>query len=488
MSRLFIAGLFHETHTFVEDVTGLDDFEVRRGNKILDCKGDSSPLGGALEFFQNEGIELVPGPDYRATPSGTVTDEVIECFWGDIVSFWNPNVDGIFLVLHGAMVSESLRDVEGEILARIRQLEGAADLPLYGVFDLHANFSGAMASNADLLVGYRENPHIDGREASVRAASLLADHLQNKTPRPTMLTGHSGLMWAPIHTATADDPMRSLEAAARKIEKENPDVICVSITAGFAYADTPDTGVSFQIASTNPDSATAHLDELNQLAHRFDASHFPADETPSVVMQRLLMEPVDGLTILAEPSDNIGGGAPGDSTGVLRAIFEYKIPNAAVCLNDPESVSALSGHQPGDKIELQLGGKGSRYDAGPIALTVELISQSDGIFELEDKKSHLASLTGDFFNMGPSAVVKSGDTTILLTSNRTPPFDLGQWRSQNLEPADFNVIVVKAAVAHRSTYEPVATRSFQIDTPGPCRSDLSQFDYHCTVNSSAEVD
>ena len=86
---------------------------------------------------------------------------------------------------------------------------------------------------------------------------------------------------------------------------------------------------------------------------------------------------------MAEPSDNIGGGAPGDSTGVLRAIFEYKIPNAAVCLNDPESVSALSGHQPGDKIELQLGGKGSRYDAGPIALTVELISQSDGIFELE---------------------------------------------------------------------------------------------------------
>ena len=109
--------------------------------------------------------------------------------------------------------------------------------------------------------------------------------------------------------------------------------------------------------------------------------------------------------------------------------------------------------------------------------TSRLKSKMIKYIELEDKKSHLASLAGDFFDMGPTAVVKSGDTTILLTTNRTPPFDLGQWRSQNLEPADFNVIVVKAAVAHRSTYEPIATRSFQVDTPGPCRSDLSQFEY-----------
>ncbi len=475
MPRIFIAGLFHETHTFVEDVTGLADFEIRRGTELLECKGDSSPLGGALGFFQEEGIELVPGPDYRATPSGMVTDEVIERFWEDIKSAWDPNVDGIFLVLHGAMVSESLRDVEGEILARVRQLNGAADLPLYGVFDLHANFSPTMAANADLLVAYRENPHIDGRESSVRAARLLAEHLLHKTTRPAMLTRHSGLLWAPIHTATADDPMRSLEEMARQIEQDDADAVCVSISAGFAYADTPDTGVSFQIATTNPDTAKVHLEKLNQLAHRFDSSCFPADELPSVVMKRLLGNPAEGLTILAEPSDNIGGGAPGDSTGVLRAILEYKIPNAAVCLNDPESVSVLARHKPGDKVELQLGGKGSRYDAGPVPLLVELISQSDGVFELEDKQSHLASMSGNFFDMGPTAVVKHGDLVLLLTSNRTPPFDLGQWRSQGLEPTDFNVIVVKAAVAHRSTYEPIAVRSFQVDTPGPCRSDLSQF-------------
>lgn len=475
--RIFIAGLFHETHTFVDDRTGLSDFEIRRGSELLECRGDSSPLGGALEYFEDAGVDLVLGPDYRATPSGTVHDEVVASFWGDLKSAWQPSVDGVFFVLHGAMVSESCRDVEGDILSRVQLLEGAGKLPVYGVFDLHANFSEAMAKQADLLLGYRENPHIDGRESSIRAATLLVSHLKNSADRPAIAHRQSGLIWAPIHTATADDPMRSLEAKAREIEQRDSAVLCVSISAGFAYADTPDTGVSFQIATTDLNSAESHLEELNALAHSFDQSHFPEDEIPSVVMERLLADSIDGLTILAEPSDNIGGGAPGDGTGVLRAILEYKIPNAAICLNDPESVSKLWDCQPGDEIELQIGGKGSGYDAGPVALEVELVRQSDGVFELEDKQSHLASLTGDFFDMGPTCVVKHGNLTLLLTSNRTPPFDLGQWRSQGLEPADFKVIVVKAAVAHRSTYEPVASRSFQIDTPGPCRSDLGQFDY-----------
>jgi hypothetical protein len=37
--------------------------------------------------------------------------------------------------------------------------------------------------------------------------------------------------------------------------------------------------------------------------------------------------------------------------------------------------------------------------------------------------------------MGPSAVVRIGDgITVLLTSRKTPPFDLAQLRSQGLVP------------------------------------------------------
>ena len=86
-------------------------------------------------------------------------------------------------------------------------------------------------------------------------------------------------------------------------------------------------------------------------------------------------------------------------------------------------------------------------------------------------------MCGDFFDMGNCAVVRHAGIIILLTSNKTAPFDLGQWRSQGIDPERLNVIVVKAAVAHRAAYDPIAARSFTVDTPGPCSSDLGRLPY-----------
>jgi microcystin degradation protein MlrC len=86
-------------------------------------------------------------------------------------------------------------------------------------------------------------------------------------------------------------------------------------------------------------------------------------------------------------------------------------------------------------------------------------------------------MAGDRFDMGPCAVVQHGGLTILLTSHKTPPFDLGQWRSQGIEPTQLSVIAVKAAVAHRRAYDPIATRMFWVDTPGPCTSNLRSLPY-----------
>ena len=39
--------------------------------------------------------------------------------------------DAIYLVLHGAMATQTIPDPEGDLLARIRALPGAATLPLF---------------------------------------------------------------------------------------------------------------------------------------------------------------------------------------------------------------------------------------------------------------------------------------------------------------------------------------------------------------------
>jgi len=478
--RVLIAGLFHETHTFLEGTTGLDAFEVRLGDELLACAGDASPLGGVLEAAKGFGWTVLPTADFRASPSATVKDEVVEAFWREFRLRAEPElkrgVDGIFLVLHGAMASESLPDVEGELLARLRALPGAERVPVFGVFDLHANFSPAMAQHTNCLVAYRNNPHTDGRESAVRAATLLQRCLATGEI-PRMVFEPTPIVWPPTGTGTATEPMRGLEALARRIESGDSGIWSASVVAGFSFADTPDTGVSFIVSTTGSDAeARAALAELSALALRTkelgNVTEPPVDE----VLAKLLPAP-PGLTVLVEPSDNIGGGAPGDGTGLLHAMLKHGLPNCAIAINDPVAVAQLAALPIGSRVTLPIGGNGSRLDAGPLPLEVELLSLRDGHFKLEDKQSHLASMCGDAFDMGPCAVVRHGEVTILLTSRKTPPFDLGQWRSQGLEPRDFSFIGVKAAVAHRRAYDGIAARMLWVDTPGPCTSNVRSLPY-----------
>lgn len=478
--RILIGGLFHETHTFLEGGTGLADFQVRLGDELLASTGDASPLGGVLEAAQRYGWTVLPTADFRASPSATVKDEVVETFWREFCQRAEPElqrgVDGIYLVLHGAMVSESLPDVEGELLEQLRVLPGAEGVPVFGVFDLHANFTARMARHTNCLVAYRENPHTDGRESAVRAAGLLQRCLKTGQ-MPQMIFEPVPVMWPPTGTGTASEPMRGLAALARRIETSRPEIWTANVVAGFSFADTPDTGVSFSVATTGSEAeARAALAELAALAvstqELGNVTEPPVDE----VLAKLLPAP-PGLTVLVEPSDNIGGGAPGDGTGLLHAMLKHALPNCAIAINDAAVVAQLGKLAPGDRITLPIGGNGSRLDAGPLPLEVELISLRDGHFELEDKQSHLASMAGNAFDMGPCAVVRHANVTILLTSRKTPPFDLGQWRSQGLEPKNFSFIGVKAAVAHRRAYDGIAARMLWVDTPGPCTSNLRSLPY-----------
>lgn len=477
-TRILFGGIFHETHTFLDETTTWANFDVTCGEDILNKAGDGSPTDGFLDAAERLGLTVVPTVDARAMPSGMVADAALESFWGEFAGRAGPalaeGVDAIYLVLHGAMVTQSLTDPEGELLERIRALPGAAELPIFGVFDLHANLSERQCRLVNGLVAYRENPHTDARDAAVRATELMHRALREKqVPRMTLC--RLPLVWAPPGTGTATEPMRTLEAAMRELEANHPAVWAGNVVGGFSFADTPDTGVSLSVMHTGDrDTVREELTRIARLAwadrEKGVVAYPPVDEVLGN-----LPELTDGPVILVEPSDNIGGGAPGDGTGVLRGLLKHETDNALIAINDPVAVQTLSNHAIGDLVTLSIGGRGSSLDAGPVELAVTLLSTSDGQFELEDPHSHLASMAGSSINMGPCAVVRTGGVTILLTSRKTPPFDLGQFRSQGIEPTDFSVIGVKAAVAHRQAYDPITGTSYFVETPGPCRSDVAAF-------------
>jgi microcystin degradation protein MlrC len=481
--RVLLAGLFHETHTFLEGLTSLDDFAIRLGEELFDAAGDGSPLSGALEVAASCGWNVRPVVDLRATPSATVDDGVYEFFWEQFESVWHvergSGIDGIYLVLHGAMACETVRDVEGDLVERIRALPGAANVPICGVLDLHGNISRRTIEPSQGFVAYRMNPHIDARLAAVDAARLL-DRIFKSGRTPRCLFQSAPVMWPPTGTGTDDEPMRTLEAMARAIEREDAEIAAVNVMAGFSFADTLDTGVSFSaVTFGEPERAHQHLRRLRDYA----VDHCEAGNViePSIesIMPRVLECVARGQTPIAlvEPADNIGGGAPGDAPTILSALVKHRVERAAVVINDPAAVKALADGSPGSSSLLEIGGKGSRLTDPPVSLDVELVSSSDGRFELEDRLSHLASMSGVRIDMGPCAVVRHEGVTILLTSKKTPPFDLGQLRSQGIEPESLHVIGVKAAVAHRRAYDRITKASFTVATPGPCSSELRNFSF-----------
>ena len=481
--RVVLAGFFHETHTFVPGTTPLADFAIWRGDALLGRRGDGSTVDGFLEVAEQEKWDVVPIVEYAALPSAMIDHAVFEALWRDLdaglrTALAAGKLDGIWLALHGAAVTTECVDPEGELLTRLRAIPGVEALPIFGVFDLHATFTEAMAKGANGLVGYRENPHIDARDAAERSARLMARAFRENAA-VHMASRNAPVIWAPGGTGTADSPMRDLEQAARAIEQSEPSVWAVNVVGGFAFSDVPDAGVAFSLIGT--EGATAResgiLQSLVELAVSLRERGLPKEWHLEAALAEA-DKVTGGPVIIVEAADNIGGGAPGDCTAVLRGMLKHGTRNAAVAIADPESVKALQGCRPGERRHLAIGGKQSPLDEGPVEIDAILVRLTDGHFTLEDRKSHLAASQGVNFDMGPCAVVElDGRITVLLTSRKTPPFDLAQFRSQGIEPESLSVIGVKAAVAHRRAYDKIAAASFTVSTVGPCTSDLTTLGY-----------
>lgn len=477
---ILIAGLFHETHGFLDERTALFDFECSGAGSRRSLNLPGSPMAAAVGRLRDAGAHLIEGPYFFAMPSGTVGNEVVEEWKRRFAAVWSEQggqVDAIYLVLHGAMVSEGEDDVEAEVVDWIRTLPGASELPIYAVLDLHGNISERFAAQMQAFLAYRENPHSDAAEAAERVADLLlAARASEKSHRMVWRGTH--LLWSPSGTSTAYEPMKGLEWIARESEAL-PGIAGVNIFAGYSYADTPDTGVSFSVVA-EPDCPEERIegifDQLTAHAESYREAGHPEGHKEAFFLA-VLRNGEHSCLVVAEPSDNIGAGAPGDGTGLLRFFLRERIENAALIINDSQAVGRLQSEKPGSELALEVGGRGSSFDPGPVQLEGRYVRSFEGSFDLEDPRSHLASMRGTRIRMGPCAVFEASGITLLLTSVKTPPFDLGQWRVAGIDPGGFRVIGVKAAVAHRQAYDRIASAHFTLDTPGPCQLDLRGVPY-----------
>jgi len=486
LKSVLFAGLYHETHTFLSVPTTLADFKAMAFNLGEDAigrnLGNGSPSDGFLTTAREKGWRIIPTIQMAAMPGGPVMDEAIAAFddvFFNVLEREVENIDGIFLVLHGAMVSESCDDVEGVLLKRIAEVleRRGRDIPVVGVLDLHANVSRDMVDFSTLLCAYRENPHTDARQTAVRATELFSRLMEGtrvrQVHRPTPY------VLPPTGVGSMNDPMKSVLAAARRIEAEDPEILCINVMAGYAYSDIPDCGFSLNCSTTgSAEQARGYLDELVGVLERHLAAGYPKENTLVEALAKAdALPPGSGPVLLIEPADNIGGGTPGDATDLLGPLLATGRKGVVAVINDPESVRQCAAAGIGAQVSLRIGGKTDEHHGQPVAFSGTVRNLTDGRFELELKNSHLASMIGTSADMGPSAVVENDQATILLTTMKTPPMDLGQVHSQDVRPEEAQYVVVKAAVSHKDAYDPIARASFYVDTAGLCTSNLNRLPY-----------
>ena len=481
--KIFLSGIYHETHTFLSQPTTLNDFIINIGDDIIkENKGNGSPTDGFIEFALQKNWDIISGIQMSARPSGIV-DEDAENFFD--TNFFEKleqhceNIDAIFLILHGAMVSKNHDDFEGDFLEKINHIlkKRKITIPVVAVLDLHANVSNKMIENSSCVYAYRKNPHSDSRDAAIKAATILNDLFDNS--KVSQVNYQTKYILPPTGVGTANDPMKSVLAEAHKIEKNDKDIICINVMAGYSYADIADCGFSLNCCTKGDINIAKHyLETLSMILESKINFAYPKENTLEEALKKIQSLPVqDKPILLIEPADNIGGGTPGDATDLLSRLLQSDHEGIVAIINDPAAAKECHQHHEGEEIELDVGAKFDEFHGSPIKLKATIQKLSDGRFTLENKQSHLASMMGINIDMGLSAVLITKQLTLLVTSIKTPPMDLGQLISQNIFPEKAKLIVIKAAVSHKDAYDPIASHSFYIDSQGLCTSNLKRLPF-----------
>lgn len=490
MTRTVVVGaLAHETNTFVPTPVGREDFQARRelfGDAVTEeLRGTETAVGGVIAVAEAEGVELVQTVGAFPTPGGVVTDEAFEFYVGQILDGVRENrdvLDGVVLPLHGAMVTETHTDGEGELIERVRSLVGA-ETPIAVTLDLHGNVSDRMVEAADALVAYETYPHLDKEATGRRGMELLLQAIDG-TVSPTMHVERPPVIAFQPRAYTPEGPMAEVMSHARDLEGR-PGVLKVNVLPGFYHADIPEMGFTVPVVTDDdPDLARSISREMAELVwemrEQFVADYpKPAEAIARAKEIRRTLDPEDGPIVMAEFGSNPGGGGAADGTTVLREMLEQGMENAGwAIMHDPEVVAACIDAGVGNRVETTLGGKTDDRHGDPIEEIDGYVKAiTDGKY-VNTGTSH--SGKGVKNAIGRTVRFECGEddgVTVVVAETRASAFDAEIWRHVGLPPERLDYICIPSLIAFLGDYEPLSSEVILIDTPGASAVNPERFDY-----------
>lgn len=472
--KVAIGQLVHETNTFSKvhtDKKLFEQWDWSTGKDILEKYTDvRDSLGGMIDCARRERIELAPTFSAYAYPSGEITEETYSAAEAELLNGIerSGSVDAVCLALHGAAVTEDHDDLEGRILAAVRDLVGS-QTPIVATLDLHGNITEEMVEHADVLLGVNYYPHVDFYERGVEALSITKQIVEGDI-EPVMRLLRLPLL-IPMSTTNLP-PAQGVNEVCWKWE-ESLHVIDCTFFHGFPYADIPKAGVSIvAIANGQAEEADQATEEVASYIQDRRDEFFPEYPSPDEGVKQA-KKAAGRPVIINETSDNPGVGCPGDGTRLLGTMLEANLTDACFgYIFDPDVADHAHSSGVGEYIEIQLGGKTDSLHGEPLNCRAYVKVLSDGQFV------HTSPMwQGKKVNLGRSARLQIGSIDVLVCSVKSQVLDEQIFALHGIDVTRYDIVALKSSQHFRASFEPVSGNIITVDSPGLGTTKLSSFHY-----------
>jgi microcystin degradation protein MlrC len=416
--RIAVGGIGHETNTFSTLRTSLSDFRISRGDEIVE--------GPFWDHYREQGIEWAPTLSASAPPHGLVKKGAYLQLKGELLERLKRSlpVDGVYLILHGAMEVEEIGDGESDLVSAIREVVGEKVL-ISGSLDLHGNIAPRLVEKTDILTALRTAPHRDGEPTRQRAISRLIRCLREGI-KPVSVLIKPPLLLPGEFAVTEVEPARSLYRTLDEIEAV-PGILDASLLIGCAWTDSPYTSTSVIVVSEKDRNLAyeqaARLAEAlwgKRRAFKPDVETASVDEAISKALAAR-----EATVFISDSGDNVTAGGAGDNPIFVQSLLAAGAPNAVVAgIADPDAVSLCAGAGKGAAVTMSIGGK--------------LDSIHGKSFKATGKVIHL-----DPEENPTLAVLKVDGVNVILTSDRRAFTSLANFRKAGIDPLRHKIVVVK---------------------------------------------
>ena len=467
--KIFIASLATETNTFSPIPTGETGFRetgVFHGDATRHPPSIfSEPLCVWREIAEADGHSVVESLCAAAQPAGRTVASVYRGFRDEIVADLRAAMplDMVLFMLHGAMVAEGEDDCEGDLIACARAVVGPGT-PIGVELDLHCHITEKMVGNATAIVTFKEYPHIDGAERARETYALCRDAAAGKTkPCISVYDCRMTSMWR-----TPNEPVRSFVDRLKSLEGRDG-ILSVSFGHGFPWGDVKDVGARMLVITDNQAEKGSALaatlaNEVWEMRTRTGGDYVDGDEAVAHALAA-----ASGPVVLADTADNAGGGAPGDSTFLLRRFLDSPVESATLGFFwDPIAVRFCRDGGEGAVLDLRVGGKCGPFSGDPVDIraTVRKV--------IPDAMQPFGAGTE---RMGHSVWLSEGPINLVLCSTRTQVFHPDGFTQFGIDLAAQHVIVVKSSQHFYAGFAPLAKEILYVATPGAINPDFASIKY-----------